>query len=103
MISRPSQNFNWQQALPKEAYQGLVEYAAVRTEDGYTAELKIPASTLSGLRLVENQAIGASFEPSDTDTPGGTDQEMMMSYAPQSSSHWGNPTFWNNLLFTPHP
>jgi uncharacterized protein (TIGR01370 family) len=99
----PPDIYIWQPSLPQEAYQDLVEYAAVRTEDGYTAELKIPASTLNGLRLVENQAVGASFEPSDTDTPGGTEQEMMMSYAPQSSSQWGNPTLWNNLLLTAQP
>jgi len=99
----PPDFYIWQPALPKEAYQGLVEYAVLRTEDGYAAELKIPASLLSGLRLAENQAIGASFEPSDTDAPGGSEQEMMMSYAPQSSSQWGNPTLWNNLLFTGQP
>ena len=99
----PPDFYIWQPALPKEAYQGQVEYAVIPTEDGYAAELRIPASLLIGLRLAENQAIGVSFEPSDTDTRGGTEQEMMMSYAPQSSSHWGNPTFWNNLLFTGQP
>jgi hypothetical protein len=99
----PPDIYIWQPALPQEAYQSLVEYAVTRTEDGYAAELKIPASLLNGLRLITGQAIGASFEPSDTDTPDGTEQEMMMSYAPQSSIHWGNPTLWNNLLFTGQP
>jgi len=60
---------------------------------------KIPATVLKGLRLAEGHAIGATFEPSDTDTRGSSDQEMMISTAPQSSSHWGNPTTWNNLVF----
>ena len=49
------------------------------------------------VRLVADNTIGVSFESSDTDTPGSSEQELMMSLAPKSSSHWGNPSNWNNL------
>jgi uncharacterized protein (TIGR01370 family) len=88
---------------PLEQYSQLVEYKVVRTGKGYAGEIKIPASVLKGLRLAPGQSIGVTFEPSDTDTPGGSEQEMMLSTAPQSSSHWGNPTLWNNLTFSGQP
>lgn len=81
------------------SYRERIEFAVVQNANGYAAEVKIPAAVLKGLRLAEGHAIGATFEPSDTDTRGGSDQEMMMSTAPQSSSQWGNPTLWNNLVF----
>jgi hypothetical protein len=86
-------------AVPREAYVNQVAYKVVRTADGYTAEVRIPATVLVGLRLAPGHAIGATFEPSDTDTPGASAQELMISSAPQSSAHWGNPTLWNNLIF----
>ncbi len=86
-----------------DQYANLVEYQVIRTGSGYAGEIKIPAKVLKGLRLAPGQSIGATFEPSDTDTPGGSDQEMMMSSAPQSSSNWGNPTLWNNLVFSGKP
>jgi len=79
------------------SWSGQVEYAVVQTPDGYTGEVRLPAAVLKGLRLSPGNTIGASFEPSDTDTPGSSTQEMMMSLAPKSSSQWGNPTNWNNL------
>ncbi len=81
-------------------YKAAIQAKIVRTAEGYAAELSIPREILKGLRLAEGQTIGATFEPSDTDTPGGSEQEMMMSSAPQSSSNWGDPTFWNNLVFS---
>ncbi len=86
-------------AVPREAYIDQVQYKVVHTADGYTAEIRIPATVLVGLRLANGHAIGATFEPSDTDTPGASAQELMMSSAPQSSAHWGDPTLWNNLFF----
>jgi hypothetical protein len=80
-------------------YKSMVDFAVVQTATGYAAELKIPKPVLRGLRLAEGHFIGATFEPSDTDTPGGSDQELMMSSAPLSSSNWGNPSYWNNLVF----
>ena len=74
-----------------------VEYAVARTPDGYTGEIKLPAAALRGLRLSADNTIGVSFEPSDTDTPGSSAQELMLSLAPKSSGAWGNPTNWNNL------
>jgi hypothetical protein len=89
--------------MPVEEYANLVQYALVRTPAGYAAEIRIPASLLKGLRLAPDHAIGATFEPSDTDTPGGAEQELIMSTAPQSSSNWGVPTLWNNLIFKGQP
>lgn len=81
-------------------YKSMVEYAIIQTNTGYAAELKIPKQVLRGLRLAEGHAIGVTFEPSDTDKPGGSEQELMLSSAPQSSSNWGDPSYWNNLVFT---
>jgi uncharacterized protein (TIGR01370 family) len=86
-------------SIPAESYRNLVEWKTILTKTGYTAEIRIPAKVLKGLRLAPDQTIGATFEPSDTDTPGGSDQELMMSSAPQSSKNWGDPTYWNNLIF----
>jgi endo-alpha-1,4-polygalactosaminidase (GH114 family) len=80
-------------------YKAMVECVVVRTDTGYAAELKIPKQVLRGLRLADGHAIAATFEPSDTDTPGGSDQELMLSSAPGSSSNWGDPSYWNNLVF----
>jgi hypothetical protein len=74
-----------------------VEYAVARTPDGYTGEVRLPAAVLKGLRLSADNTIGVSFEPSDTDTPGSSAQELMLSLAPKSSGAWGNPINWNNL------
>jgi len=87
-------------ALYPSAWRGQVEYAVVKTPDGYAGEVKLPAKVLKGLRLVADNTIGVSFEPSDTDTPGSSEQELMMSLAPRSSSQWGNPTNWNNLTLS---
>jgi hypothetical protein len=95
--------FIWTPSMPVEEYANLVQYALVRTPAGYAAEIRIPASLLKGLRLAPDHAIGATFEPSDTDTPGGAEQELIMSTAPQSSSNWGVPTLWNNLIFKGQP
>jgi hypothetical protein len=89
----------WTPNMGPEEYRGMIEYKVVKTADGYQCEMKIPAKVLRGLRLAPGHAIGASFEPSDTDTPGGAQQEMMMSTAPKSSKEWGNPQNWNNLVF----
>jgi len=85
-------------AMSPAGWRGQVEYAVVKTPDGYAGEVKLPARVLKGLRLVADNTIGVSFEPSDTDTPGSSEQELMMSLAPKSSSQWGNPTNWNNLI-----
>jgi hypothetical protein len=89
----------WTPPLQPEDYRNDIEYKVIRNETGYQAELRIPSKILRGLRMAAGQAIGVSFEPSDTDTPGGATQEMMMSSAPASSSQWGNPQNWNNLVF----
>jgi len=93
----------WQPATMMEDYQNAVDWAVTITSTGYQGEIHIPVSVLHGLRLVTGQTIGASFEPSDTDTPGGSDQETMLSTAPQSSTNWGNPTYWNNLILQGTP
>lgn len=73
-----------------------IEYAVVQTETGYAAEIRFPAVVLTGLRLAPDHAIGATFDPSDTDTPGSSEQELMLSTAPETL--WGVPTLWNNLI-----
>ncbi|MFN8421293.1 MAG: endo alpha-1,4 polygalactosaminidase [Anaerolineae bacterium] len=78
-----------------------VEWAVVRTPPGYSAEIRLPAVVLKGLRLATDHAIGATFDPSDTDTPGSSEQEMMLSTAPKTV--WGTPTLWNNLVFKGEP
>ncbi|HEX3054279.1 MAG TPA: endo alpha-1,4 polygalactosaminidase [Aggregatilineaceae bacterium] len=85
----------WTPARLPDSYTS-VEFAVRRTENGYSAEIRFPVEILSGLRLAAEHAIGASFDPSDTDTPGGTDQETMLSTAHESQ--WGVPTLWNNLI-----
>lgn len=96
----PADFFIFTPATPAELYSDIVEWKVIQTDQGYSGEAKIPVKVLKGLRLAEGQTIGATFEPSDTDTPGGSDQELMMSTAPESSTNWGNPTYWNNLTFT---
>ena len=71
--------------------------AVKRTNDGYTVEIAIPWSLLK-VKPEPSYIMGFAFSPSDTDTPGKLDQEMMMSSAPGSSPNWGNPTFWGNLI-----
>lgn len=93
----------WQPATMMEEYQDTVHWAVEFTPTGYQGEIHILASVLHGLRLATGQTIGASFEPSDTDTPNGSDQETMLSTAPQSSTNWGNPTYWNNLILQGTP
>jgi uncharacterized protein (TIGR01370 family) len=85
----------WTPARLPDSYAD-VEFAVVRTDNGYSAEIRFPVQVLSGLRLAPDHALGASFDPSDTDTPGGTDQETMLSTAHESQ--WGVPTLWNNLI-----
>jgi len=85
----------WTPARLPDSYTS-VEFAVLRTENGYSAEIRFPVEILSGLRLAAEHAIGASFDPSDTDTPDGTDQETMLSTA--HASQWGVPTLWNNLI-----
>lgn len=73
------------------------QLAAKRTQDGYILEFAIPWSLLK-VKPEPGFIMGFAFSPSDTDTPGKLDQEMMMSSAPGSSPNWGNPTFWGNLI-----
>ncbi|MBI1281010.1 MAG: hypothetical protein GC179_22990 [Anaerolineaceae bacterium] len=92
--------FIWQPAVLDDVYANI-EYAVKQTDKGYSAELKIPATVLKGLRLATDNAIGATFDPSDTDEPTGTDQENMLSTAPHTQ--WGVPTLWNNLILKDTP
>jgi len=78
-----------------------IEYAVKKKDKGYTAEIRIPAQVLKGLRLATDHIIGATFDPSDTDKPDGTDQENMLSTAPHTQ--WGVPTLWNNLILQGTP
>lgn len=89
----------WTPPLKPTEYINVVEYASQRTATGYAAEFRFPAYILSGLRLATDHTIGAAFQPSDTDTPGGSSQELMMSNAPQSTLKWGIATVWSNLTF----
>jgi hypothetical protein len=84
---------------PREAYDSLVSWKVVKTPTGYAGEVRLPKNVLKGLRPAAGQTIGVTFEPSDTDTPGGSEQELMLSSAPQSAANWGNPSYWNNLRF----
>ncbi|MCJ7723081.1 MAG: hypothetical protein MUP03_03010 [Anaerolineales bacterium] len=84
--------------VSQEMYHPIVQFAVIRTEAGYAGEAMVPIIVLKGLRLALDHAIGASFEPSDTDTSGSSEQELMMSSAPKSSSDWGNPLNWVNLI-----
>ena len=63
--------------------------------------MRLPASVLTGLKLASGGAVGATFDPSDTDTPGSSEQEMMLSSAP--NTQWGVPTLWNNLVLEGEP
>lgn len=94
----PPAFFIWTPSRLPDTYQD-VEYAVTQSEGGYRAEIRIPASVLTGLRLAPDHAIGASFDPSDTDTPGSSEQELMLSTA--SEPLWGTPTLWNNLILMP--
>ena len=93
--------FIWTPSRLREEYDGLIEYAVECTDSGYRAEMRLPATVLSGLKLIEGQAVGASFDPSDTDMPGSSEQELMLSTAP--NTQWGVPTLWNNLLLEGEP
>ncbi len=93
----PADMFIWQPPTPWDNYKDRVKFATLKIEGGYAGEVKLPARVLKGLRLAAGHTIGVSFEPSDTDTPGGSDQELMMALAPNSPGAWGNPTNWNNL------
>ena len=93
--------FIWTPPRLREEYDGLIEYAAQCTGTGYRAEMRLPASVLTGLKLASGGAIGATFDPSDTDTPGSSEQEMMLSTAP--NTQWGVPTLWNNLILEGEP
>jgi hypothetical protein len=84
--------------VSQERYRPIVQFAVIRTETGDAGEAMVPIKVLKGLRLALDHAIGASFESSDTDTPGSSEQELMMSSAPKSSSDWGNPLNWVNLI-----
>ncbi|MBX3066570.1 MAG: endo alpha-1,4 polygalactosaminidase [Anaerolineae bacterium] len=92
--------FIWTPPTLADVY-AAVEWAVVRTPPGYSAEIRLPAVVLKGLRLATDHAIGATFDPSDTDTPGSSEQEMMLSTAPKTV--WGTPTLWNNLVFKGEP
>ena len=91
VIFTPSSDPSW--------YKSMVDFVVVQTNSGYAAEIKIPKQVLHGLRFAEGHTIGATFEPSDTDIPGSSEQELMLSSSPLSSSHWGDPSYWNNLIF----
>ena len=93
----PADFFFFTPDIPLEKYADQVVWKVVSNSAGYTVETSIPVKVLKGLRVGELQTIGVTFEPSDTDTPDSSEQELMMSSAPLSSSNWGNPTYWNNL------
>ncbi len=88
--------FIWTPSRLREEYDGVIEYAVQCSNTGYRAEMRLPATVLTGLKLVTGHALGASFDPSDTDTLGSSEQEMMLSTAPDTQ--WGTPTLWNNLV-----
>lgn len=92
--------FIWTPSRLREEYDGI-EYATACTGTGYRAEMRLPASVLTGLKLETGHAIGATFDPSDTDTAGSSEQEMMLSSAP--NMQWGVPTLWNNLILEGEP
>lgn len=92
--------FIWTPPTLEDVYASI-DFAVKRQPNGYSAELRIPATVLKGLRLATDHTIGASFDPSDTDTPGGSDQETMLSTAPLTQ--WGTPTLWNNLILQGSP
>lgn len=96
--SVPADFFIFTPPTLNEDYRDLVQYAMVRTVDGYAGEARIARAALRGLRLAPGHTIGATFEPSDTDIAGSNEQEMMMSTAPRSSGEWGNPANWGNLI-----
>ncbi|MBX3083285.1 MAG: endo alpha-1,4 polygalactosaminidase [Anaerolineae bacterium] len=97
----PPDIFIWQPATLRDSYINSIKFAVKRTDKGYSAEMQIPALVLKGIRLASDQTIGATFDPSDTDTPGSSEQEMMLSTAPHTQ--WGVPTLWNNLTLTGNP
>lgn len=90
--------FIWQPALSRTDYADKIAYAARFNDHGYQFEAAIPWQLLNAERPQAGLVYGISIEPSDTDTPGRAAQEVMMSTAPESPSHWGNPTLRNNLI-----
>jgi Domain of unknown function (DUF4832)/Domain of unknown function (DUF4874)/Carbohydrate family 9 binding domain-like/Glycosyl hydrolase-like 10 len=97
----PPDIFIWQPSVPRKNYEGFIDYAVQQTVTGYSAEMRIPASVLAGLELIPGTIIGATFDPSDTDTSGSSEQETMLSTAPKTQ--WGVPTLWNNLILQGEP
>ncbi len=88
----------WQPALLRADYEAQIAYASTFNEHGYQFEAAIPWRLLNADRPRPGLAYGITIEPSDTDTPRRAAQEVMMSTAPASPSHWGNPTLRNNLI-----
>ena len=88
----------WQPALVRADYEARIAYAARITDGGYQFEAAIPWALLNADRPQAGLAYGISIEPSDTDTPKRAAQELMLSTAPETPSHWGDPTLRNNLI-----
>jgi hypothetical protein len=70
-------------------------YGARMTARGYVLEVAIPWWALNLTPRVE-RPFGFCLSLSDTDTPGKTDQESMVSNCPKRK--WGDPTTWGTLI-----
>jgi len=54
-----------------------LEMAYSETDTGYILEAFIPVGALSGISLAEGAVIGMNISPSDSDTPGGSQESML--------------------------
>ena len=96
--SAPADFAIWQPALLRADYESLINYASQFVADGYVIEARIPWRLLRGVTPQPGLALGVAVDPSDTDTPKRAAQELIMSTAPASPAHWGDPTLLNNLF-----
>lgn len=83
------------EGFPREHLQAI-EYAVKRTEDGYQGEVRIPWGFFGPALNLDARRLGAMVAFSDNDQKK-PKQETMISIAPESVLHWGDPTYWVDL------
>lgn len=77
LASLPAVGYAWfNGANTPGEIQGLT-MAYTLTDKGYTLEAFIPVEALSGITLKEGSVFGMNISPSDSDTPGGSQETML--------------------------
>jgi hypothetical protein len=93
--SIPSGAYRWypvsQQGIPAG-----VTLTAVRTEDGYNLEARLPWSALGGLTPAAGNSFGFALSISDNDLAGTAVQQSMVSSV--ATRRLTNPTTWGTLV-----